>query len=83
MTPRRDEVYVMGAVSADHWEGDDTPIRGSHDDFMTAFADFHPDMRRAVEAAADVMIWPICDRWVSPSVVKRTSRWNDHGGEVP
>jgi 6-hydroxynicotinate 3-monooxygenase len=38
MTPRRDEIYVMGAVPADRWEGDDTPIRGSREEFVAAFA---------------------------------------------
>jgi len=70
MTPRRDEIYVMGAVPADRWEGDDTPIRGSREEFVAAFADFHPDLRRAVEAATDVMVWPICDR-------PRDDRWSD------
>jgi 6-hydroxynicotinate 3-monooxygenase len=69
MTPRRDEIYVMGAVPADRWEGGDTPVRGSREEFVAAFADFHPDLRRAVEAATDVMVWPICDR-------PRDDRWS-------
>jgi 6-hydroxynicotinate 3-monooxygenase len=70
MTSRRDEVYVMGAVPADRWEGDDAPIRGSREHFAAAFSDFHPDLRRIVEAATDVMVWPICDR-------PRDDRWSD------
>jgi len=70
MTSRRDEIYVMGAVPADRWDGDDTPMRGSREEFAAAFSEFHPDLRRIVEAATDVMVWPICDR-------ARDDRWSD------
>ena len=62
MTSRRDEVYVMGAIPADRWDGDGSPVRGSRDEFIAAFDGFHPDLRRAVEATTDVTVWPICDR---------------------
>ena len=70
MTARRDEVYVMAAVPADSWDGDDTPKPGSRDEFLAAIEGFHPDLQRAVEAATDVMVWPICDR-------PRNDRWSD------
>ena len=70
MTPRRDEVYVMGAVPADRWDGNDAPMRGSREEFLTAIEGFHPDLQRAVEAASDVMVWPICDR-------PRNDCWSD------
>ena len=70
MTARRDEVYVMAAVPADGWDGDDTPKPGSRDEFLAAIEGFHPDLQRAVEAATDVMVWPICDR-------PRNDRWFD------
>ncbi|OFW99068.1 MAG: hypothetical protein A3D94_05405 [Alphaproteobacteria bacterium RIFCSPHIGHO2_12_FULL_66_14] len=70
MTARRDEVYVMAAVPADRWDGDDAPMPGSRDEFLAAIEGFHPDLQRAVEAATDVMVWPICDR-------PRNDRWSD------
>jgi 6-hydroxynicotinate 3-monooxygenase len=70
MTARRDEVYVMAAIPAERWDGDDAPVRGSRDEFLAAIEGFHPDLRRAVEAATDVMVWPICDR-------PRNDRWSD------
>jgi len=69
MTARRDEVYVMAAIPADRWEGDDTPKRSSRDEFLGAIEGFHPDLQRAVEAASDVMVWPIYDR-------PRNDRWS-------
>lgn len=70
MTARRDEVYVMAAVPADRWDGDDAPMPGSREEFLAAIEGFHPDLQRAVEAATDVMVWPICDR-------PRNDRWSD------
>ena len=70
MTSRRDEVYVMAAVPADRWDGDDAPMRGSREEFLAAIEGFHPDLQRAVEAATEVMVWPICDR-------PRNDCWSD------
>lgn len=70
MSPRRDEIYVMGAIPADRWEGGDAPLPGSRDAFLAAVDGFHPDLVRAVAAAEDVMVWPICDR-------PRDDRWSD------
>ncbi|RTL72942.1 MAG: 6-hydroxynicotinate 3-monooxygenase [Hyphomicrobiales bacterium] len=74
MTSRRDEVYLMGAVPAPPWEHEETSRPGSRDDFIAAFAHFHPDLRRILEAAQEVNIWPICDRprndtWSTGNVV--------------
>jgi 6-hydroxynicotinate 3-monooxygenase len=62
MTARRDEVYVMAALPADRWDGDGSPIPGRRDEFVAAFDGAHPDLQRAVAAATDVTVWPICDR---------------------
>ncbi|HEY0911836.1 MAG TPA: FAD-dependent monooxygenase [Bradyrhizobium sp.] len=70
MTARRDEVYVMAALPADRWDGDGSPIRGSRDGFVAAFAGCHPDLRRAAAAATDVTVWPIHDR-------PRNDRWSE------
>ncbi|MCK8786666.1 FAD-dependent monooxygenase [Roseomonas sp. NAR14] len=73
MTGRRDEVYVMTAVPADSWEGDDTSVPGTRAGFLAGFEDAHPDLRRVLEAAETVMVWPICDR-------PRDDRW--HAGRA-
>ncbi|WP_161141984.1 FAD-dependent monooxygenase [Propylenella binzhouense] len=70
MTPRRDEVYVMGAVPAERWDGGDSFVPGSREDFIEAFAHFHADLRRVMEAATDVTVWPIHDR-------PRNDRWSE------
>jgi 6-hydroxynicotinate 3-monooxygenase len=70
MTGRRDEVYLMGSVPADSWDSDQPSLPCPRDDFIGAFAHFHPDLRRAVEACIDVMVWPIYDR-------ERDDRWSD------
>jgi 6-hydroxynicotinate 3-monooxygenase len=62
MTGRRDEVYLMGAVPAPPWEHEEASLPASRDDFIAAFAHFHPELTRILEAAQEVNIWPICDR---------------------
>jgi 6-hydroxynicotinate 3-monooxygenase len=62
MTARRDEVYVMAALPMARWDGDGSPVPGDRDEFIAAFDDAHPDLRRVVEATTNVMVWPICDR---------------------
>lgn len=62
MTPDRQEVYVMAALPMARWDGDGSPVKGDRDEFIAAFDDAHPDLRRAVEAAEDVTVWPIFDR---------------------
>ena len=73
MTPRRDEVYVMTSVPAADWNGDDNSVPGRRDDFLDGFDNAHPDLRRVLEAAGDLVVWPICDR-------ERDDRWS--GGRV-
>jgi 6-hydroxynicotinate 3-monooxygenase len=70
MTGRRDEVYLMGSVPAASWDSDQTSLPCGRDEFIGAFAHFHVDLRRAVEACRDVMVWPIFDR-------ERNDRWSD------
>ncbi len=62
MTPDRQEVYVMAALPKDRWDGDGSPVKGNRDEFIAAFDDAHPDLKRAVEATDDVTVWPIFDR---------------------
>lgn len=70
MTSRRDEVYLMGSVPAASWDSDQSSLPCERDDFIAAFAHFHPDLHRAVEACAEVTVWPIFDR-------KRNDIWSD------
>ena len=37
--------------------------------FVAAFGEFHPDIRRVIEAATEVTVMPICDR-------ERNDRWS-------
>ena len=68
MTTRRDEVYLMGSVPAAAWDSATvaTPPREA---FVAAFGEFHPDIRRVIEAATEVTVMPICDR-------ERNDRWS-------
>jgi 6-hydroxynicotinate 3-monooxygenase len=73
MTRRRDEVYLMGSVPAAAWESEELSLPCPRERFVEAFAHFHPDIRRVVEAATDVTVMPICDR-------ERDDRWS--GGRI-
>jgi 6-hydroxynicotinate 3-monooxygenase len=73
MTSRRDEIYVIGVVPAARWDSDAASLPSSREELLTSFSDFHPDLRRVLEAADDVSIWPIFDR-------ERNDRWS--GGRI-
>jgi 6-hydroxynicotinate 3-monooxygenase len=70
MTRRRDEVYLMGSVPAASWESEELSLPCPREEFIAAFASFHADIRRVVEAATEVSVWPICDR-------ERNDCWSD------
>jgi 6-hydroxynicotinate 3-monooxygenase len=69
ITRRRDEVYLMGSVPAASWDSDELALPCPRQDFVDAFASFHPDIRPAIEAATDITVMPICDR-------ERRDRWS-------
>jgi 6-hydroxynicotinate 3-monooxygenase len=73
MTSRRDEIYVIGVVPAAQWDSDAASQPCSREEMLQSFADFHPDLRRVLEAAEDVSVWPIYDR-------ERNDRWS--GGRI-
>lgn len=73
MTGHRDEIYVIGVVPRDRWDSGDASLHSSRDELIAAFADFHPDLQRLLEAARDVTVWPIYDR-------ERHDRWT--GGRL-
>jgi 6-hydroxynicotinate 3-monooxygenase len=62
MTHRRDEVYLMGSVPAASWDSEELALPCPREEFTAAFASFHADIRRVVEAATEVTVMPICDR---------------------
>lgn len=62
MTSGRDEIYAIGVVPWEKWTSDAASLPSSREDFQAAFAGFHPDLQRILEAAQDVSIWPIYDR---------------------
>ena len=68
-TRRRDELYLMGSVPAASWESEELALPCPRQDFVDAFASFHPEIRRMIEAASDITVMPICDR-------ARGDRWS-------
>jgi 6-hydroxynicotinate 3-monooxygenase len=73
MNSKRDEIYVIGVVPAAAWDSDEPSLPSSREALMAAFAGFHDDLRRVLEAAEDVSLWPIYDR-------ERDDRWS--GGRI-
>jgi 6-hydroxynicotinate 3-monooxygenase len=69
MTARRDEVYAIGVVPASGWNGAEASVPSSPDEFLAAFVDFHADLKRVLQAAETVTLWPIYDR-------ARDDRWS-------
>jgi 6-hydroxynicotinate 3-monooxygenase len=73
MTSRRDEIYVIGVVPWEEWTSEAASLPSSREELQAAFATFHPDLQRILDAAQDVSIWPIYDR-------ERNDRWS--GGRI-
>ena len=73
MTSRRDEIYVIGVIPQTTWDSDAASLPSSRDEILGAFDGFHDDLRRVLEAAEDVSVWPIYDR-------ERNDRWS--GGRI-
>jgi 6-hydroxynicotinate 3-monooxygenase len=62
MTSKRDEIYAIGVVPASGWDSDEASVPSSREEFLQAFAGFHPDLQRVLEAVDTVSLWPIFDR---------------------
>ncbi len=62
LTGRRDEVYAIGVVPVANWQGDEASVPATRDQYLAAFAGFHPDLQRVLEAVETVSLWPIYDR---------------------
>ncbi|HEX9467992.1 MAG TPA: FAD-dependent monooxygenase [Bradyrhizobium sp.] len=73
MTSRRDEIYVIGVIPVAQWDSEASSLPCSRDEMLESFAGFHVDLRRVLEVADDVSLWPIYDR-------ERNDRWS--GGRI-
>jgi 6-hydroxynicotinate 3-monooxygenase len=73
MTSRRDEIYVIGVIPAAQWENEASSLPCSREEMLESFAGFHIDLRRVLEVADDVSLWPVYDR-------ERNDRWS--GGRI-
>lgn len=73
MTSRRNEIYVIGVIPEAQWDSDVSSLPCSRNEMLEAFAGFHVDLRRILEVADDVSLWPIYDR-------ERNDRWS--GGRI-
>ena len=73
MTNRRDEIYVIGVLPAQAWDSDASSLPSSRNEMLEAFSGFHDDLRKVLEVAEDVSLWPIYDR-------ERNDQWS--GGRI-
>jgi 6-hydroxynicotinate 3-monooxygenase len=73
MTNRRDEIYVIGVLPAQAWDSDASSSPSSRNEMLEAFSGFHDDLRKVLEVAEDVSLWPIYDR-------ERNDQWS--GGRI-
>ena len=73
MTNRRDEIYVIGVLPAQAWDSDASSLPSSRSEMLEAFSGFHDDLRKVLEVAEDVSLWPIYDR-------ERNDQWS--GGRI-
>ena len=62
LTSRRDEVYAIGVVPVPQWAGDEAAVPATRDQYLAAFAGFHGDLQRVLEAVDGVSLWPVYDR---------------------
>ena len=69
LTGRRDEVYAIGVVPVPRWDGDESPLPATRDQYLEAFSGFHADLQHVLEAVDSVSLWPIYDR-------ERNDRWS-------
>jgi len=73
MTNRRDEIYVIGVLPSHAWDRDASSLPSSRNEMLEAFSGFHDDLRKVLEVAEDVSLWPIYDR-------ERNDQWS--GGRI-
>jgi 6-hydroxynicotinate 3-monooxygenase len=73
MTNRRDEIYVIGVLPSQAWDSDASSLPSSRNEMLEAFSGFHDDLRKVLEVAEVVSLWPIYDR-------ERNDQWS--GGRI-
>ncbi len=73
LTGRRDEVYAIGVVPTSSWDSDEASVPATRAQYLEAFAGFHSDLQRVLEAVDTVSLWPVFDR-------PRDDRWT--GGRI-
>src|SRR5262249_52675177 len=62
LTKARDEIYLVTGNPAE-WESDDfAPAPATHDELVTAFEGYHPDVQRFVEVCPSAVKWPVLYR---------------------
>jgi 6-hydroxynicotinate 3-monooxygenase len=69
LTGRRDEVYAIGVVPAQGWDGDEASVPTTRERYLESFAGFHADLQRVLQAVESVSLWPVFDR-------QRNDRWS-------
>jgi 6-hydroxynicotinate 3-monooxygenase len=62
LTGRRDEVYAIGVVPAASWDSEEQSLPATRAQYLDAFAEFHSDLQRVLNAVDGVTLWPIFDR---------------------
>ena len=62
LTSRRDEVYIIGVIPWERWDSDLSFLPSSRAFLQEAFAGFHDDLQKVIQAPTDVTLWPIFDR---------------------
>ena len=75
LTGRRDEVYAIGVVPAEGWDGEEASVPTTRERYLESFAGFHADLQRVLEAVQSVTLWPIFDR-------TRDDRWSAPDGRI-
>jgi salicylate hydroxylase/6-hydroxynicotinate 3-monooxygenase len=66
ITARKDEVYFTTSVPAAEPDLESWSLKGDLTELRAAFNDFHPDVRRVLDACPDTHKWPIFDRDPQP-----------------
>jgi len=62
VTPRRDEVYFVTSVPEPEWSTESWSTKGDMDELRAAFAGFHEQVQRVLEACPEVYKWALYER---------------------
>ncbi len=70
ITRTRDEIYFVTSIPDEEWSPESWSLQGDMDQLRAAFAGFHPQVRRVLEACPSSHKWPINTR-------EPLARWSD------